>query len=196
MKISWNFPWNFPLKFSVSVSLFQLRLKLSKGSVPVSVKLTEIFRENKKSEIFPLVSPRTLWRILLKISSHGGTCYIISIIQLYHTWLSSTDTLWALSSMVNRSASSSFFAASFVCLSIYSCMKYHSGAKTRAHHMIIGVKDLQLVRTTIWITRRTFFRKNMKKSKKSTAQHFVIKKLMFPQKIQRPKWPHWQDLSI
>ena len=35
-------------------------MKLSKGSFPVSVKLTEIFRENKKSEIFPLVSPRTL----------------------------------------------------------------------------------------------------------------------------------------
>ena len=37
-------------------------MKLSKGSVPVSVKLIEIFREIffKKSEIFPLVSPRTL----------------------------------------------------------------------------------------------------------------------------------------
>ena len=36
-------------------------MKLSKGSVPVSVKLIEIFREiKKKCEIFPLVSPRTL----------------------------------------------------------------------------------------------------------------------------------------
>ena len=37
-------------------------MKLSKGSVPISVKLIENFRKIKKnkSENFPLVSPRTL----------------------------------------------------------------------------------------------------------------------------------------
>ena len=53
---------------------FGFIVKLSKGSVPVSVKLTESFRETETSESFPSFSPRTQdWLVHDLAHDHGAS---------------------------------------------------------------------------------------------------------------------------